>query len=163
MALKEYNKKRDFAVTSEPSGEIDESFCEEVKRNNKDKDLGKRPIYVIQKHHSSRLHWDLRLEFNDVLVSWAVPKEPPKEAGVKRLAIQTEDHPIEYSLFKGEIPKGNYGAGKVEIWDRGTFTVKEKTDSKIEFNVAGKKLKGRYIILKTKFAKNSWLFFKGKD
>ena len=161
--LSDYKKKRDFSKTNEPRGEISESFCEEIKRKNKDKNLGERPIYIIQKHQASRLHWDLRLEFNKVLVSWAVPKEPPAEEGVKRLAIQTEDHPLEYSLFAGTIPNGNYGAGKVEIWDRGTFILEDKKPNKIVFNVKGKKLKGRYILLKTQFVKNSWLFFKGKS
>ena len=163
--LVEYKKKRDFSKTSEPSvsKELDETFCEEIKRKNKGKDLGPRPIYVVQKHQASRLHFDLRLEFDGVLVSWAVPKEPPTEEGIKRLAIQTEDHPIEYALFKGEIPAGNYGAGKVEIWDTGTFDLKEKKKDKIGVIIKGKKLKGRYILLKTQFAKNSWLFFKGKS
>src|SRR3989344_5157530 len=114
--LVEYKKKRDFSKTSEPSvsKELDETFCEEIKRKNKGKDLGPRPIYVVQKHQASRLHFDLRIEFDGVLVSWAVPKEPPTEENVKRLAIQTEDHPLEYSLFSGTIPAGNYGADKVE-------------------------------------------------
>jgi DNA ligase D-like protein (predicted 3'-phosphoesterase) len=161
--LVEYKGKRDFKKTPEPSGEIDESFCEEVKRKNKGKNLGERPIYVVQKHFARRLHFDLRLEFNKVLVSWAIPKEPPKAEGIKRLAIQTEDHPLEYSLFAGIIPKGNYGAGKVEIWDRGTFSVKYKGRDKIEFFLKGKKLKGMYILVKTKFARNSWLFFKVRE
>ncbi|MEM2811834.1 MAG: DNA polymerase ligase N-terminal domain-containing protein, partial [Candidatus Bathyarchaeia archaeon] len=95
-----------------------------------------------------------------VLKSWAIPKEPPTVKNVKRLAIQTEDHPIEYANFEGVIPEGEYGAGTVEIWDRGTFNVEEWTDEKIIVYIRGEKLKGRYCLIKFKGRENSWLFFK---
>lgn len=149
MPLEEYNKKRDFSKTKEPSGKIKKSSS-------------KKLIYVIQKHHATRLHYDLRLEIGGVLVSWAVPKEPPKEKGTKRLAMMTEDHPIGYEKFHGEIPEGEYGAGKVEIWDSGFYELKIKDEKKIEFFIHGKKLKGLYVLVKTNFGKSgkSWLLFK---
>jgi len=149
MTLIEYNKKRDFSKTKEPSGKIKKS-------------LGKKLIYVIQKHYATQLHYDLRLEMNGVLKSWAVPKEPPKEKGIKRLAVMTEDHPIGYEKFHGEIPKGEYGGGKVEIWDSGFYELKIKDEKKIEFFIHGKKLKEMYVLVKTNFGKSgkSWLLFK---
>ena len=124
--------------------------------------MGDRRIFVIQKHAARRLHYDLRLEMDGVLKSWAVPKEPPRTAGVKRLAVQVEDHPIEYADFEGIIPEGHYGAGKVEIWDRGSYILKERTDNKIVFELNGEKLKGTYVLLKFKGDRN-WLFFKKKE
>jgi DNA ligase D-like protein (predicted 3'-phosphoesterase) len=118
-------------------------------------------IYVIQKHQATRLHWDLRLEMDGVLKSWAVPKEPPAEKGVRRLAVLVEDHPIEYADFEGTIPEGQYGAGTVEIWDRGTYKLIDRKTHKIVFEVKGKRLKGRYCLLRFKGEKN-WLFFKTK-
>jgi len=105
----------------------------------------------------------LRLEIGGVLKSWAVPKEPPKTKNVKRLAIQVEDHPINYAKFEGIIPKGNYGAGKVEIWDKGNYRLKEKTKDKIEFILYGKKLNGNFVLVRTHYGnkpEKSWLFFK---
>ncbi|MDP2672397.1 MAG: DNA polymerase ligase N-terminal domain-containing protein [Nanoarchaeota archaeon] len=123
------------------------------------------PKFVIHKHHASHLHWDLRLEMGGVLKSWAVPKEPSAKKGIKRLAIQVEDHDLSYADFEGEIPEGNYGAGKVEIWDAGTYELIEKDSKKIIFDLNGKKLKGKYVLVKTNFGKQkekSWLFFKTK-
>ncbi len=148
-SLSEYNKKRDFSKTKEPKGKILKS--------------GEKFIYVIQKHHATRLHYDLRLEINGVLVSWAVPKEPPTEKGIKRLAMMTEDHPIGYEKFQGEIPEGEYGAGKVEIWDSGFYELKIKDEKKIEFFIHGRKLRGLYVLVKTNFGskpEKSWLLFK---
>lgn len=145
--LKTYKKKRKFSETPEPAGK---------KRKNSDKN----PIFVVHKHWARNLHWDLRLEMSRVLVSWAVPKEPPTEKGVRRLAVHVEDHPLEYATFKGTIPKGNYGAGKVEIWDKGNYTLIEKTPKKILFWLKGKKLKGKYVLVKTGYVKNGWLWFK---
>jgi len=100
---------------------------------------------------------------NGVLKSWAVPKEPPREKGTKRLAIQVEDHPLGYATFKGRIPEGLYGAGTVEIWDNGIYELKNKDEKKIEFKLNGKKLKGNYVLIKTSYGnkpEKSWLFFK---
>lgn len=120
-------------------------------------------IFVIQEHRASHLHWDLRLEMNGVLKSWAIPKEPPREAGVKRLAIPVEDHPIEYASFEGIIAEGQYGAGRVTIWDIGTYVSVSESEGKIMMDISGKKLKGLYCLIKTKFkGKESWLFFKMK-
>ncbi|RJS84666.1 3'-phosphoesterase [Candidatus Bathyarchaeota archaeon] len=118
-------------------------------------------IYVIQRHQATHLHWDLRLEMDGVLKSWAVPKEPPEERGVRRLAIMVEDHPIEYANFEGVIPEGQYGAGIVEIWDKGTYRLIDRKPNKIVFEINGKRLKGKYCLLRFKGEKN-WLFFKAK-
>ncbi len=110
------------------------------------------------------MHWDLRLEREGVLKSWAVPKEPPTEEGVKRLAVAVEDHPVDYSNFKGAIPKGQYGAGMVEIWDRGRYEPVKWEGNEIIIHIYGRILKGKYVLIKTKFgdSKNSWLLFKKK-
>lgn len=146
MSLIEYKKKRKFSQTPEPRGAVKKT---------------KSHIFVIHEHHASHLHWDLRLEMNGVLKSWAVPKIPPRTKGEKRLAIQVEDHPMSYAKFKGIIPEGNYGAGKVEIWDNGKYELKFANSKKIEIVLHGKKLKGNYVLIKTSYGnKKSWLFFK---
>ena len=117
--------------------------------------------FVIQKHHARHLHYDFRLEMDGVLKSWAVPKEPPTESGVKRLAVQVEDHELSYIDFEGTIPEGMYGAGKVEIWDKGTYTLKHRSKDKIQFRLHGEKLSGDYVLLRFRGDKN-WLFFKKK-
>ncbi|MDP2673019.1 MAG: DNA polymerase ligase N-terminal domain-containing protein [Nanoarchaeota archaeon] len=120
------------------------------------------PKFVIHKHHASHLHWDLRLEMSGVLKSWAVPKEPSAKKGIKRLAIQVEDHDLSYADFHGEIKEG-YGKGIVKIWDAGTYELISKDSKKIEFELKGKKLKGKFVLVKTNFGKQkekSWLFFK---
>ncbi len=111
------------------------------------------------------ISWDLRLEMGGVLRSWAVPKEPPLVPGLKRLAVQVEDHPLDYAGFEGIIPKGEYGAGKVEIWGRGSFDLIEKTEDKLVVNIKGRKLRGGYVLLRLKKPKadRNWLFFKKKD
>jgi DNA ligase D-like protein (predicted 3'-phosphoesterase) len=139
--------------------EINKKFCDELTKKYDNKKL-ERPIYVIQEHHASRLHWDLRFEFDDVLKSWALPKIPPQKKGEKRLAVAVPDHPLEYAQFEGEIPKGNYGAGTVKIWDSGTFDIIENESKKIVVNIHGKKLQGNYCLLHFKPQEKNWLFFK---
>jgi DNA ligase D-like protein (predicted 3'-phosphoesterase) len=117
--------------------------------------------FVIQKHEATHLHYDFRLEMDGVLKSWAIPKEPPTEPGVKRLAVQVEDHELSYMYFEGVIPEGKYGAGKVEVWDKGTYTLKHRSANKIMFTLHGEKLSGDYTLLRFKEDKN-WLFFKNK-
>jgi DNA ligase D-like protein (predicted 3'-phosphoesterase) len=120
----------------------------------------KNRIYVIQEHDASRLHYDLRLEMDGVLKSWAIPKVPPTKKGIKRLAIETEDHSLEYANFEGEIPEGLYGAGTVKIWDNGTYELEERDEDKIIVRINGRKLKGRYCLIKFKGREKNWLFFK---
>ncbi len=115
------------------------------------------PRFVIHEHHARNLHWDLRLEIGGVLKSWAVPKEPPETAGVKRLAIEAGDHPLSYVDFEGSIPEGTYGAGTVKIWDSGSYVLYEHAPAKIIFNLNGKRLSGTYCLIKTRVG---WLFFR---
>lgn len=145
MSLKKYQEKRDFNRTMEPKGE-------RVSEGN---------IYVIQKHYASHLHYDLRLEMDGVLKSWAVPKTPPTEPGIRRLAVEVEDHPIEYADFEGAIPEGEYGAGTVEIWDKGSYTLLERKENKLMIEISGRRLEGVYYLIRFKERKN-WLFFKKK-
>jgi DNA ligase D-like protein (predicted 3'-phosphoesterase) len=117
--------------------------------------------FVIQRHSATHLHYDFRLELDGVLKSWAIPKEPPTEPGTKRLAVQVEDHDLNYIGFEGVIPEGEYGAGKVEVWDGGTFKLKYRNPNKIMFTLNGGKLSGDYTLLRFKKNEN-WLFFKNK-
>ncbi len=120
--------------------------------------------YVIQRHRARHLHYDLRLEMDGVLKSWAVPKEPPTEEGVRRLAVQVEDHPLGYEDFEGVIPEGSYGAGVVEIWDRGRYELRERGEDKLVFELKGRKLRGTYCLLRfRKGEPRHWLFFKMKE
>ena len=123
--------------------------------------MSERRIYVIQKHAATHLHFDLRLEMDGVLKSWAIPKEPPTSLGVKRLAVQVEDHPVEYASFEGAIPEGEYGAGTVEIWDKGTYKLIDRKEDKFIVEIGGAKLSGVYVLVRFKDKKN-WLFFKKK-
>jgi DNA ligase D-like protein (predicted 3'-phosphoesterase) len=148
MTLEKYNEKRDFKKSPEQSDK------KSVKSSHS--------IYVIHEHHASHLHWDLRLEMEGVLKSWAIPKEPPIDPKIKRLAVLVEDHPLDYATFEGTIPEGQYGAGKVIIWDKGTFELLEKTDKSFVIKINGNKLKGNYVLFKFKPPKN-WLFFKKKE
>ncbi|MBA2474658.1 MAG: ATP-dependent DNA ligase, partial [Actinobacteria bacterium] len=149
--LREYRRKRDPKGTPEPFG------------NRKD---GGAPIFVVQRHDARRLHYDLRLEREGALASWAVPKGVPLEPGQQHLAVHVEDHPLEYASFEGEIPQGNYGAGLVEIWDEGTYElVEEKRDGGLTFRLAGKRLEGTWALVPAKLsgdAKN-WLLIKKRD
>jgi DNA ligase D-like protein (predicted ligase)/DNA ligase D-like protein (predicted 3'-phosphoesterase) len=147
--LQEYGRKRDFSVTPEPMG---------VSSSSEER------IFVVQEHHARRLHYDLRLEKEGVLKSWAVPKGVPQKAGEKRLAVQTEDHPFEYGRFEGTIPKGEYGAGTVEIWDRGQYESKIWENDKIEFILHGQKLHGRYVLARfRKAGEKDWILLKARD
>ena len=145
MSLEQNWEKRNVSKTGEPLGEVHER---------------KRDTYVIQKHHASHLHYDLRLEKEGVLKSWAVPKGPPSEKGVKRLAIQIENHPIDYADFEGVIPEGAYGAGTVEIWDKGTYTTEKWKQDEIIIHIKGRKLTGRYCLIEFKKQQDAWLLFK---
>jgi DNA ligase D-like protein (predicted ligase)/DNA ligase D-like protein (predicted 3'-phosphoesterase) len=148
-SLKEYTSKRDFTVTTEPRGALKET-------------TGR--TFVVQEHHARRLHYDLRLENEGVLKSWAVPKGVPEKAGEKRLAVQTEDHPLEYGEFEGTIPEGQYGAGTVKIWDKGIYEAKVWDKNKIEVFLQGSRLNGRYVLAKFKKAgEKDWILLKARD
>ena len=161
MALEEYKKKRNFNKTPEPSGDEPRS------KKKKSDEL----FFCVQKHLASHLHYDFRLEWNGVLLSWAVPKGPSLNPADKRLAMQTEDHPFDYGMFEGVIPEG-YGAGIVMLWDYGTWEPEsEDVDAALrkgdlKFRLNGYKLKGSWVIVKTRGyggAPNSWLLIKHKD
>lgn len=154
MSLEEYNRKRDFDRTTEPTGGTPSSD---------------RPIFVVQKHQASHLHYDFRLEADGVLKSWAVPKGPSMNHKDKRLAVMTEDHPLDYARFEGEIPKGEYGAGTVEIWDQGYWEPENPNfdeaiaDGAMKFTLYGNKLKGDFALVRFDKVKNGWLLIKEKD
>ncbi len=149
MSLEEYWAKRDFTRTPEPRGRVRE---------------GAGMLFVVQEHHASSLHWDLRLERDGVLKSWAVPKGPPEEKGVRRLAVRTEDHPIEYADFEGSIPQGEYGGGTVSIWDRGEYEAEKWRQGEIIVNLRGKRLRGRYCMIGLREQPRNWLLFRcGED
>lgn len=141
--------------------ELTESFCKEIVKKMKGVKI-EHPLYVIQRHSATHLHHDLRLEFDGVLKSWAIPKDPTLAEDKKILAVEVENHDIEYGMWQGTIPPGNYGAGKVERWDMGTFETIERTDKKMIVKINGKKLKGTYVLVKFK-PPNYWLFFKKKE
>ncbi len=146
MSLKKYREKRDFAKTTEPAGEV--------------AGRGGSRRFVVQKHQARSLHYDFRLEMAGVLKSWAVPKGPPLEPGVRRLAVLVEDHPVDYIDFAGEIPEGQYGAGTVEIWDSGEFRLDSQAPDRLEFALKGKKLTGNYVLIHT--GDKNWLLLKRK-
>lgn len=158
--LKKYRSMRDFGATPEPSG-------------GKPKKT-RLPIFVIQKHAATRLHYDFRLEMEGVLKSWAIPKGPSYDPTVKRLAMMTEDHPYDYASFEGVIPAGNYGGGNVIIWDSGTWELTEPDDpvqgiksGKLAFRMYGKKMFGEWALVKIKGRPgskgNEWLLLKHRD
>ncbi|MFA6255312.1 MAG: DNA polymerase ligase N-terminal domain-containing protein [Patescibacteria group bacterium] len=154
MALEKYQKKRKFSKTPEPKAQA------KIKSQSR---------FVVQKHSASHLHYDFRLELPDkiikgpvVLKSWAVPKGIPTIAGVKHLAVAVEDHPVAYINFAGVIPKGNYGAGLVEILDKGKFKLLEHTSKSLKFELKGKKLRGVYVLTQFTAQKKNWLVFKVK-
>jgi bifunctional non-homologous end joining protein LigD len=163
MKLNEYRKKRNFVATPEPQG-----------AGSADKKGNGSLIYAIQKHMASHLHYDFRLEWRGVLLSWAVPKGPSLDPAVKRLAMPTEDHPLEYSGFEGVIPAGQYGAGTVMLWDRGTWQP-ESADvgasleaGEIKFTLHGAKLQGSWVLVHTPGfggnpGRSAWLLIKHRD
>jgi bifunctional non-homologous end joining protein LigD len=145
LSLDKYVGKRRFTETPEPPAKVK-------------KTKGNR--FVVQEHKATRLHWDFRLELDGVLKSWAVPKGPPEEPGIKRLAVEVEDHPVDYITFEGGIPKGQYGAGTVKIWDKGKFKLKQRTNDIYEFWLMGKRMKGKYALVR--FKDKNWLMLKSK-
>ncbi len=161
MTLTAYNKKRNFKETSEPKGKT-----------------GKKNLsrFVVQRHNASHLHYDFRLELGGVLKSWAVPKGPSMNPSDKRLAVMVEDHPVSYIHFEGTIPEGNYGAGTVEVWDKGPFipvdedlepisekqALKNLEKGELKFFLKGNKLEGGFVLVRFKTDKN-WLLIKHKD
>src|SRR3954466_11791510 len=160
-ALKEYRAKRDFRATPEPGPRVAKSH--------------RQPIFVIQKHAATRLHYDFRLEAGGVLKSWAVTNEPSLDPAVKRLAVRVEDHPVAYADFAGDIPEGHYGAGHVDIWDRGTYENADPGQSfddgldagKLSFVLHGERLNGRFALVrmrgKSGGGKENWLLIKSRD
>src|ERR1700733_11362946 len=162
MTLVKYKEKRNFKVTPEPSGDGSTKMAADEKR-----------LYVIQKHRATQLHYDFRLEFEGVLLSWAVPKGPSLDPSVKRLAMQVEDHPVDYGGFEGVIPEGEYGGGTVMVWDTGTWTP-ESADiaaalkkGDLKFQLHGKKLRGSWVLVRThgygSSSGKSWLLIKHRD
>jgi bifunctional non-homologous end joining protein LigD len=163
MSLKKYQDKRNFNVTSEPAG------------SGANGGASKKPlIYVVQKHQASHLHYDFRLEWHGVLLSWAIPKGPSLDPSVKRLAVAVEDHPLEYANFEGVIPEGEYGGGTVMVWDRGTWfpevpgvdAALRKGD--LKFTLNGAKLRGSWVLVRTKSGfggskRSQWLLIKHRD
>lgn len=171
MSIKQYRTKRNFQTTPEPAGKKSSVSKKGANQNHKIKSSIPELLYVIQKHHASHLHYDFRLEMNGVLLSWAVPKGPNTNPAIKRLAVHVEDHPIEYGSFEGVIPEGEYGAGTVEIWDKGTWVCVDENPQKsyktgnLTFILNGKKLKGVWKLIKLKKTDNpkNWILFKVKN
>jgi bifunctional non-homologous end joining protein LigD len=152
--LAEYNRRRRFDVTPEPAGKVGSVKSKVLE-------------FVIQKHRASRLHYDFRLEHDGVMLSWAVPKGPSLDPATKRLAMETEEHPIEYNRFEGVIPEGEYGAGTVMIWDRGTWEPEVEDVNRalakgdLKFTLHGKKLTGSWVLVRTR--DRQWLLIKHRD
>jgi bifunctional non-homologous end joining protein LigD len=160
VGLVEYRRKRRFGVTPEPAG------------GERRRRPARALAFVVQKHAATRLHYDFRLEWKGVLLSWAVPKGPSLDPSVKRLAVQVEDHPLEYAKFEGIIPRGEYGGGTVMVWDRGTW-LPEVADvdaalakGELKFALAGTKLRGSWVLVRTRRSgagKPQWLLIKHRD
>ena len=158
-SLETYDAKRDFKLTAEPAGKVESS------------ESGN--IFMVQKHDATRLHWDLRLEVDGVLKSWAVTKGPSPDPDIKRLAVRTEDHPLAYATFEGTIPKAEYGGGTVMLWDRGHWApIKGKKASDLEdghlhFTLDGERMKGEWLLIRLKPRGNekreNWLLRKLQD
>jgi bifunctional non-homologous end joining protein LigD len=172
MPLENYKNKRNFKRTSEPNPENEKiGELKDIGTKNKERKLS----FVVHKHYASHLHFDLRLELDGVLKSWAIPKGPTMNPKEKRLAVMVEDHPFEYKDFEGIIPEGNYGAGNVYIWDKGTYHAVEATDpaksseilraglekGHLSFILEGTKLKGEFALIRLKkAAPKDWLLIK---
>ncbi len=166
MALAKYRNKRDFEISPEPEGAAHTLTSDQPASNE-------LLIFVVQKHQASHLHYDFRLEWKGVLLSWAVPKGPSLNPAVKRLAMAVEDHPIEYAQFEGIIPEGQYGGGTVMIWDQGTWKPEADPDAalrkgELKFSLHGKKLRGSWVLVRTKGGPGnsrgaSWLLIKHRD
>jgi bifunctional non-homologous end joining protein LigD len=162
MTLEDYKKRRRFGISPEPSG-----------KGSSGKNNDSKFVYVIQKHRATQLHYDFRLEWHGTLLSWAVPKGPSLDPSVKRLAMQVEDHPVEYASFEGVIPEGEYGGGTVMVWDNGTWEPEvEDVDAALQkgdlkFTLHGKKLKGSWVLVRThgygRSSDKSWLLIKHRD
>ncbi|MGI8778392.1 MAG: DNA polymerase ligase N-terminal domain-containing protein [Acidimicrobiales bacterium] len=140
-ALDRYRRKRDFAATPEPAPD------DGTPPNHEDHD--REPRFVVQEHHARALHWDFRLERDGVLVSWAVPKGVPPDPKVNHLAVPTEDHPLSYIDFEGDIPAGNYGGGHVSVWDHGTYECEKWGPSEVMVVLHGQRVEGRYVLFRT--------------
>jgi bifunctional non-homologous end joining protein LigD len=164
MPLDEYRKKRNFKVTPEPAGRATP------------RKPSTPPIFVVQKHQATRLHYDFRLEIDGVLVSWATPKGPSLNPSDKRLAVRTEDHPLDYAEFEGVIPEGQYGAGPVMVWDIGTCEFEQDGSpaeqqlarGELKFTLHGQKLKGKFVLIRARglsarARRGSWLLIKRRD
>src|SRR5579859_6893814 len=149
--LQAYRDKRDAARTPEPVPPPGASPPDQAQDGS----------FVIQEHHARRLHWDFRLERDGVLVSWALPRGVPSDPAVNHLAVHTEDHPLEYGTFEGSIPKGEYGAGKVIIWDSGTYDAEKFLEDEVIVNLHGSRISGRYALIQTKG--DQWLAHRMKD
>jgi bifunctional non-homologous end joining protein LigD len=152
--LAKYRAKRDFDVTPEPSPEDLVTDTDRLTDHDRIPDTDK-PRFVVQEHHARALHWDFRLERDGVLPSWAVPKGIPPDPSVNHLAVQTEDHPISYIDFAGEIPKGEYGGGTVKIWDSGWYELHKWEPKEVMITLHGERVEGRYVLIKTRG--NQWL------
>jgi bifunctional non-homologous end joining protein LigD len=168
MSLREYKHKRHFTATPEPAG--------------RDDDISHVPgpaaiahlHFVVHKHRARALHYDFRLEWGGVLLSWAVPKGIPTAAGARRLAVRVEDHPLEYAKFEGRIPEGQYGAGTVEIWDEGEWRADDRSVNaslrrgELKFHLSGKRLNGAWVLVRTRLSvarsnQQTWLLIKRKE
>lgn len=162
MPLEDYRKKRRFDVTAEPQGKPVRARA-----------AAKKLAFVIQKHRATALHYDFRLQWNGVMLSWAVPKGPSLDPKTKRMAMQVEDHPIEYNDFEGIIPAGEYGGGTVMIWDRGTWTPDSPDvdaalkKGELKLTLAGEKLRGSWVLVRTRprpgQKRAAWLLIKHRD
>jgi bifunctional non-homologous end joining protein LigD len=162
MGLAKYQSMRRFSKTPEPKGKVKHASSKKLE-------------FVIHKHAATRLHYDFRLELDGVLKSWAVPKGPSMNPKDRRLAVAVEDHPYDYRKFEGIIPEGNYGAGEVIIWDKGTYTDINNSDDPVEplreglkkgdlkFEMHGEKLKGKFALVKSSHDDKNWFLIKKKD